>query len=43
VELPTARRQIGIITPKNRTLSPLAQLFVEAARKVEKPLAKTKW
>jgi DNA-binding transcriptional LysR family regulator len=40
VELPTTRRQIGIITLKNRTLSPLAQLFIECAREVAKPLAK---
>jgi DNA-binding transcriptional LysR family regulator len=40
VELPTTRRQIGIVTLKNRTLSPLAQLFIETAREVAKPLAK---
>jgi DNA-binding transcriptional LysR family regulator len=38
VELPTTQRQIGIITLKNRTLSPLAQLFIECAREVAKPL-----
>jgi len=43
VELPATHRQIGIITLKNRTLSPLAQLFFEVAREVAKPLAKTKW
>lgn len=31
---------IGIITLKNRTLSPLAQLFIDCAREVAKPLAK---
>jgi DNA-binding transcriptional LysR family regulator len=40
VELPTTERQIGIMTLKNRTLSPLAQLFIECAREVAKPLAK---
>jgi DNA-binding transcriptional LysR family regulator len=30
----------GIITLKNRTLSPLAQIFIECAREVAKPLAK---
>ena len=42
VELPTTHRQIGIITLKNRTLSPLAQLFIEHAREVAKVLAKAK-
>ena len=33
---------IGIVTLKNRTLSPLAQLFIKCARSVAKPLtAKT--
>jgi DNA-binding transcriptional LysR family regulator len=40
VDLPTTRRQIGIITLKNRTLSPLAQVFIECARDVARPLAK---
>ena len=40
VELPTMHRPIGIITLKNRTLSPLAQLFIASAREVAKPLAK---
>lgn len=42
VDLPTTRRQIGIITLKNRTLSPLAQLFINCAREIAKPLAKTR-
>jgi hypothetical protein len=33
---------IGIVTLKNRTLSPVAQLFIEHAREVAKPLAKRK-
>jgi DNA-binding transcriptional LysR family regulator len=40
VELPTTRRQMGIITVKNRTLSPLAQIFMACARDVAEPLAK---
>ncbi len=42
VELPTKLRQIAIITLRNRTLSPLAQRFIECAREVAKPLAKRK-
>jgi len=33
---------IGTVTLKNRTLSPAAQLFIDAAREVAKPLAKRK-
>ena len=33
---------VGIITLKNRTLSPVARLFVEHARELAKPLAKRK-
>jgi DNA-binding transcriptional LysR family regulator len=40
VELPTTRRQMGIITLKNRTLSPLAQMFIECARGIAKLLPK---
>jgi DNA-binding transcriptional LysR family regulator len=40
VDLPTTRRQMGIMTLKNRTLSPLAHLFIECARDIAKPLAK---
>lgn len=32
VDLPEIRRSIGIMTLKNRTLSPIARLFIEAAR-----------
>ncbi len=38
VELPMTQRSIGIVTLKNRTLSPLAQLFIKTAREVAKPL-----
>jgi DNA-binding transcriptional LysR family regulator len=40
VELPVARVPNGIVTLKNRTLSPVARLFIEHAREVAKPLAK---
>lgn len=42
VELPLARTPVGIVTLKNRTLSPIAWLFIEHAREVAKPLAKRK-
>jgi DNA-binding transcriptional LysR family regulator len=42
VELPMARRPNGIVTLKNRTLSPVARLFIDCAREVAKPLAKRK-
>jgi DNA-binding transcriptional LysR family regulator len=41
VELPKADVPIGIVTLKNRTLSPIARLFIEHAREIAKPLAKT--
>ena len=40
VELPTAPVPSGIVTLKNRTLSPVARLFIDAAREFAKPLAK---
>jgi DNA-binding transcriptional LysR family regulator len=42
VELPMARVPNGIVTLKNRTLSPVARLFIDSAREVAKPLAKRK-
>ena len=42
VELPIARVPNGIVTLKNRTLSPVARLFIETAREVAVPLAKKK-
>ena len=42
VELPMARVPNGIVTLRNRTLSPVARLFIEHAREVAKPLAKRK-
>jgi LysR family pca operon transcriptional activator len=43
VKLQHARAPVGIITLKNRTLSPVAQLFIESAREVAKPLGRRKW
>jgi DNA-binding transcriptional LysR family regulator len=40
VELGNARGTMAIFTLKNRTLSPLAELFIETARAVAKSLAK---
>jgi DNA-binding transcriptional LysR family regulator len=38
IELPLAPFTIAIITLKNRTISPVAQLFIDCAREVAKPL-----
>ena len=38
IGLPVEPRLIGIITLKNRTISPVAQLFLDCAREVVKPL-----
>jgi DNA-binding transcriptional LysR family regulator len=42
VKLPVPPQPAGVVTLKNRTLSPLAQLFIKCARDVAKPLANTK-
>jgi DNA-binding transcriptional LysR family regulator len=42
VKLQHPRVPIGIVTIKNRTLSPAAQLFTDCAREIAKPLAKRK-
>jgi DNA-binding transcriptional LysR family regulator len=39
VELPRTSVPNGIVTLKNRTLSPVVQLFIETAREIAKPLA----
>ena len=41
VELPTQRAPVGIVTLKNRTISAIAQLFINCAREVAKPLSKS--
>ena len=38
IELPLAPFTVAIVTLKNRTISPLAQLFIDCAREVAKPL-----
>src|SRR5215475_11918863 len=42
VELQVAEMPVGVVTLKNRTLGPVAQLFIDCAREVAKPLAKRK-
>ncbi len=42
IKLPIPPQLAGIVTLKNRTLSPLAHLFVKCAREVAKPLTHTK-
>jgi DNA-binding transcriptional LysR family regulator len=42
VKLPLSRIPIGIVTLKNRTISSVAQLFIDTAREVAHPLAKRK-
>jgi DNA-binding transcriptional LysR family regulator len=39
IELPTTRRPVGLITLKNRSLSPVTQLFVDRTREVVKSIA----
>jgi DNA-binding transcriptional LysR family regulator len=39
IELATTHGYVGIITLKNRTLTPVAKLFIDCAREVAKPLA----
>jgi DNA-binding transcriptional LysR family regulator len=42
VKLPIPPPLAGVVTVKNRTLSPLARLFIKCAREVAKPLTNTK-
>jgi DNA-binding transcriptional LysR family regulator len=42
VELPGTQEHVAIVTLKNRTLSPPAQLFIDCARETAKALAKRK-
>lgn len=42
IDLPTTREAMGIVTLKNRTLSPIAQLFVDCARDVANTRTKRK-
>jgi DNA-binding transcriptional LysR family regulator len=38
IDLPAMHGAVGVITLKNRTLSPVAQLFIECAREIAKPM-----
>jgi DNA-binding transcriptional LysR family regulator len=38
IDLPAMHGAVGIITLKNRTLSPVAQLFIDCARQIAKPV-----
>jgi DNA-binding transcriptional LysR family regulator len=42
IDLSATRRPFGIVTLKNRTVSPVVQLFITHASEVARPLAKTK-
>jgi DNA-binding transcriptional LysR family regulator len=42
IELPIKPRPVGIVTLRNRTLNPVAQLFLDCAREVARPLAEAK-
>ena len=42
VELRMARVPVGIVTLRNRTLNPIAKLFIQHAREVAKSLTKGK-
>jgi DNA-binding transcriptional LysR family regulator len=42
IELPVELAPVGILTLKNRTISPVAQLFFESARLVARPLARSR-
>jgi DNA-binding transcriptional LysR family regulator len=40
VDLPTSRGPVAVVTLRNRTVTPVVQLFIECAREVAKPLAR---
>jgi DNA-binding transcriptional LysR family regulator len=42
VKLPLIPRPLGIVTLKNRTISPVVQLFIDCAREITRPLAKAR-
>jgi DNA-binding transcriptional LysR family regulator len=42
VDLPLVRVPVGVVTLKNRAPSPVAQLFIEHARELSRPLSKRK-
>ena len=39
IDLPDTHVPVGIVTLKNRTLTPVAQLFIDCAREVARPMA----
>ena len=39
IDLPTTRRPIAVVTLKGRTVSPVAQAFIDCDREVAKSLA----
>jgi DNA-binding transcriptional LysR family regulator len=41
VSLPNPQMPIGIVTLKDRMLTPLAQLFIENIRAITRPMART--
>jgi DNA-binding transcriptional LysR family regulator len=40
VQLPIEPRPVAIVTLRNRTLSPVAQLFIDCAKEVTRPLSR---
>jgi DNA-binding transcriptional LysR family regulator len=42
VKMPAVRRPVGIVTLKGKTINPVAQLFIDCARQVAKPLVRHK-
>jgi DNA-binding transcriptional LysR family regulator len=42
VKMPDARQPVGVTTLKNRSLSPVAQMFIESVRELVKPLANSR-
>jgi DNA-binding transcriptional LysR family regulator len=40
IKLPMQPRPVGTVTLKNRTLSPIARLFIDCAREIARPLAR---
>jgi hypothetical protein len=39
LDAPKLSRPVGILTLRNRMLSPLAELFIDCAREIARPLA----
>jgi len=43
VDLPRTNRRVHVLTLKRRTLSPLAQIFIDSARDIAKSFTKSNW